>query len=120
MRIILSAAIGAAFLCGAIINANSSCGADAGAPPFANRQRVPPFPQGLTWLNTAGPLELKDGRLTMRLLVDRASVEVFGNEGKLSLSSCFVPQAEGLEAYCTGGNVRIVSLKVYELKSAWK
>lgn len=74
----------------------------------------------LSALGASGPLELKDGRLTMRLLVDRASVEAFGDEGKLSLSSCFVPQAEGLEAYCTGGNVRIASLKVYELKSAWK
>ncbi|HEX2971337.1 MAG TPA: GH32 C-terminal domain-containing protein, partial [Tepidisphaeraceae bacterium] len=57
----------------------------------------------LSALGASGPLEAKDGRLTMRLLVDRASVEAFGNEGKLSLSSCFVPQAEGLEAYCTGG-----------------
>ena len=32
------------------------------AHPFAHRQKVPPLPQGLTWLNTAGPLELKDLR----------------------------------------------------------
>jgi thiol-disulfide isomerase/thioredoxin len=34
--------------------------ADAFNPPFSNRQKVPPFPQDLSWLNTAGPLELKD------------------------------------------------------------
>src|SRR5664279_3654344 len=34
--------------------------ADAANPPFSNRRIVPPFPQELSWLNTAGPLELKD------------------------------------------------------------
>ena len=31
-------------------------------PPFAHRQKVPPLPQGLKWLNTTGPLELNDLR----------------------------------------------------------
>ena len=31
-------------------------------PPFARRQKVPPLPANLTWLNTAGPLELHDLR----------------------------------------------------------
>ena len=30
--------------------------------PFANRAKVPQWPQNLTWLNTAGPLELHDLR----------------------------------------------------------
>jgi thiol-disulfide isomerase/thioredoxin len=30
--------------------------------PFPHRQKVPPLPQGLTWLNTAGPLALEDLR----------------------------------------------------------
>ena len=30
--------------------------------PFPERVRVPPLPEGLTWLNTSGPLELKDLR----------------------------------------------------------
>ena len=30
--------------------------------PFAQRVRVPNFPQGLRWINTAGPIELKDVR----------------------------------------------------------
>jgi thiol-disulfide isomerase/thioredoxin len=34
--------------------------AEPGELPFANRQKVPPFPQDVTWLNTGGPLELKD------------------------------------------------------------
>jgi DNA-binding beta-propeller fold protein YncE len=34
--------------------------AENSTPPFANRQKVLPFPKDSTWLNTAGPLELKD------------------------------------------------------------
>jgi len=30
--------------------------------PFARRQNVPPWPQNLTWLNSAGPVELHDLR----------------------------------------------------------
>lgn len=30
--------------------------------PFRQRFRVPPLPEGLTWLNTAGPIELNDLR----------------------------------------------------------
>ncbi|MCC6123550.1 MAG: redoxin domain-containing protein [Pirellulales bacterium] len=41
-------------------NSPPAAAADAVNPPFANRQRVPPFPRESTWLNTAGPLELKD------------------------------------------------------------
>ncbi len=31
---------------------------DTSKPPFSRRLRVQPFPEGLTWINTAGPIEL--------------------------------------------------------------
>jgi thiol-disulfide isomerase/thioredoxin len=34
----------------------------AAEPPFRQRVRVPPLPEGLTWLNTAGPMDLKSLR----------------------------------------------------------
>jgi thiol-disulfide isomerase/thioredoxin len=39
-------------------------GADAQSPdaPFAQRLKVPPLPDGLTWINTPGPMELSDLR----------------------------------------------------------
>ncbi len=39
--------------------------AEGGQPaesPFGQRQKVPPFPAGLEWINTAGPIELADLR----------------------------------------------------------
>ena len=45
-----------------ILPANLSLQAKDMEPPFARRQKVPPLPPNLTWLNTAGPLELHDLR----------------------------------------------------------
>jgi sugar lactone lactonase YvrE/thiol-disulfide isomerase/thioredoxin len=41
------------------MSSGHACGGDA---PFAHRQKVPPLPEGITWLNTAGPLEWRDFR----------------------------------------------------------
>jgi len=66
-------------------------------------------------------LRLKDGRLKLRILVDRASVEVFGNDGEAVIPSCFLPsEATSLEFYATGGAAKLVSLAVYPMKSAWR
>ena len=74
----------------------------------------------LTSLGTA-PLELEHGRLTLHILVDRTSIETFGNNGRVSLTSCFLPKASihKVEVYAKGGTARIVKLEVNELKSAW-
>lgn len=37
-------------------------GKDVSNSPFGQRVRVPPLPEGLTWLNTSGPIELDDLR----------------------------------------------------------
>jgi fructan beta-fructosidase len=60
-------------------------------------------------------------KITLQLLVDRTSLEVFGNEGKVSITSCFLPDPKNqdLELYALGGTAKIVSLKVYPLHSAW-
>ena len=38
------------------------------------------------------------------------------------MSSCFLPAADGgsgLELFSTGGNAKLLSMTVYELKPAW-
>jgi fructan beta-fructosidase len=69
----------------------------------------------------AAPLAASDGRVRLRLLVDRGSVEVFGNDGRVALSAGVRP-AEGersVAVFSRGGNTRLRSLEVFELKSAW-
>ncbi len=74
--------------------------------------------QTLTGLGTA-PLPLTDGRLSLRLLVDRTSIETFADGGRVSLSGCFLPKTTGLTAFARGGTAHVRSLVVTELKSAW-
>jgi sucrose-6-phosphate hydrolase SacC (GH32 family) len=67
------------------------------------------------------PLEPINGRIKLRVLVDRATIEAFANDGRAALSTCFLP-VEGsrpLSLRIQGGPARLVSLRVHALKSAW-
>lgn len=76
----------------------------------------------LSCLGRSAPLEPKENRLQLRILVDRTSLEVFGNKGRVSMSSCFLPdpQDNSLNLFTVGGSVRVRSLKIYPLRSAWR
>ena len=56
-------------------------------------------------------------RVKLRVLVDACSVEVFGDDGMVVLTSLIFPQPEsdGLELYAAGGRVNLVSVDVYWL-----
>lgn len=67
-------------------------------------------------------LQPEDNRIKLRIYVDESSVEVFGNNGKAVFSNIILPDSarDGMSFYSEGGNVRVVSLNVYPLKSVWK
>lgn len=60
-------------------------------------------------------------RVKMQILVDRSLIEAFYDDGRAYLSASFYPDKanQGLEIFSSGGNTRLISLDVYELKSAW-
>jgi sucrose-6-phosphate hydrolase SacC (GH32 family) len=55
-------------------------------------------------------------------LVDRVSIEIFANEGRIYMPIRAIPEPDEriLEVFTKGGNIKISSLKIYELKSMWK
>jgi fructan beta-fructosidase len=66
-----------------------------------------------------GPLPLEAGTVTIRVLIDESSVEVFGND-RTVITSLFFPRAEGkLEFFVEGGAVNVKSLDVWTLRSIW-
>ena len=75
----------------------------------------------LTFLERSGPLAPQDGKIRLHILVDRISIEAFGNNGELSMTSYFLPELDNADIgiYAEGGTATLVSLKVHELKSAW-
>ncbi len=81
-----------------------------------------PAQQSLACLNGTAPLAPVSGRIHLRLLVDRTSIEVFGNRGEASMTSCFLPQEgkTGVGTYAIGRPAHIASLTMRELKSMWE
>jgi len=75
----------------------------------------------ISCLGRSAPLSLASGRIRLRILVDRTSVELFANDGEVSMTSCFLPKARetNLELYACGGTVRVNHLQVRQLRSAW-
>lgn len=62
-----------------------------------------------------------DGRIELRVLVDRCSIEIFGNGGKLCMCYGFPLDAtqKSVRLTCEGSPVEIPSFGVYSVKSIW-
>jgi len=75
----------------------------------------------ISCLGKSAPLSPVQGRIRLRILVDRTSLEVFGNDGRVSMTSCFLPKLSDrtLETLTKNGAVKIVTLRVYPSRSAW-
>ena len=60
--------------------------------------------------------------IKLHVFVDRSSVEVFVNDGERVLSERIYPPpgSDGIELYSQGTSGRVVSLTMWELRSAWK
>ena len=78
--------------------------------------------QTLTCQGKTAPLPLVARRIRLRLLVDRTTLEIFGNEGRVYMPIAVLPRDEdrSLELYARGGDARIRTLEASELKSIWK
>ncbi|MDB6040883.1 MAG: sacC [Verrucomicrobiales bacterium] len=67
--------------------------------------------------------ELKpvDGKIRLRLMLDRTSIDIFGNDGRLYMSAGVIVPSENrsMEVFAKGGAAQINSLEVHELKSTW-
>lgn len=62
-----------------------------------------------------------DGKIRLRILVDRVSIEIFANDGKIYMPIRAIPEGnqKGVEIFTEGGSTKISSLTVHELKSIW-
>lgn len=76
----------------------------------------------LSCLGKSTVVEPVDGVLKLEILLDRSSIEIFANDGKVALSSCFVPvdNAYGLYLFNTGGELFVEKMEIYPMKSIWQ
>ncbi len=78
--------------------------------------------EDLSFNGTHALLPMVDGKITLRILVDRTSIEIFGNGGRISISSCVLlnPENRYLGFFSSSGTAKLAKVKISCLKSAWK
>ena len=62
------------------------------------------------------------GAIHLRILVDRASIEIFANDGLVYMPMRALPQAgaKSISVFSKGGNTTLMNLRINELNSIWK
>ncbi|WP_394834265.1 glycoside hydrolase family 32 protein [Pendulispora rubella] len=76
---------------------------------------------GYTGVHEAPLVPDGNGRIVMHLYVDRSSLEVFGNDGKVTLTELSYPDRDsvGLELYSVGGDATLNALQFFRMKKVW-
>jgi sucrose-6-phosphate hydrolase SacC (GH32 family) len=79
------------------------------------------------WIALEGiraPLELNDGKLKLRVVVDRTSIEIFAQDGEVQIAKVFRPQSgvayTGIAVESFGGGAVIDNAAIWEMQSVWK
>jgi fructan beta-fructosidase len=72
--------------------------------------------------DVAVPLAPEEGVVRLRILADRGSLEIFGNDGRAAISVAAIPAEEdrSLQLSAEGGAATFRALAVHELRSAWR
>lgn len=77
----------------------------------------------LVVLGKRAPLQLVDGRIKLRVLVDRVSYEVFANDGQVQMAALLAPNLvlknDICGLYAEGGAAVVVTLKTWRMRSVW-
>ncbi|MHC4569940.1 MAG: GH32 C-terminal domain-containing protein [Planctomycetota bacterium] len=65
-----------------------------------------------------------DGKIRLEILVDRTSIEIFGNNGRVYMPMGAIladnPKPPELLIFTEGGNTEVESLDIIQLRSAWE
>jgi len=75
----------------------------------------------ISCLGQSAPLTAGKGHIRLEILVDRTSLEVFADDGRVVLTSAYLrPEVNGgPEFYAEGGEAHLISAEVFPLTSIW-
>ncbi len=78
--------------------------------------------QELSCQGKKAPLKPVGSKISLEILVDRTSIEIFGNGGRMymPMGMILADNPKSLEIFTKGGNTEVESLEVFQLRSAWK
>jgi len=78
--------------------------------------------RAITCKGKTAPLECPGGKLSLRVLVDRNSIEIFADDGRVYMPiGVILPENDrSLKTYAKGGGAKAADLTIRELHSAWE
>jgi fructan beta-fructosidase len=77
--------------------------------------------QQITLEKIHAPLVLRNGKLKLRIIVDRTSIELFAQDGEVQIAQCFVPKMNiAYKGITFDGKVVLESIKLWKMNSIWK
>ena len=67
------------------------------------------------------PLAAQDGKIRLHIFVDQSSIEVFANDGVLTMSALMFPNPDslGIQLFSENGASNLLSLTAWPLDSIW-
>ena len=73
----------------------------------------------LTCCDMQAPLFTRDGQLSLRILVDVTSIEIFANYGEFSMSNCYLPQegSKPLRLLASEAGLVVKEMRINHIKS---
>ena len=76
----------------------------------------------LACADRTAPLKPVAGKIRLRFLIDRTSIEIFANDGRVYMPMAVIPKDEerSIAVFAKGGDARITALTVNTLKSSWE
>ena len=77
--------------------------------------------QQLSCQGRTAPLRMEGGKISLELVIDRMSIEIFANDGRvyMPMGVDMSEKPASLEFTVDGGNALVNSMDVYELNSIW-
>lgn len=67
---------------------------------------------------TVSPTYEKNGKISLRIFIDRSSIELFGNEGRFVMTNLVFPtQPYSTLSVASSGNAKISNLKIFSVKT---
>ncbi len=75
----------------------------------------------LTVLGSSVQLQPVDNKIKLEILVDRASIEIYANDGQAVVSNCITPaeKSNGYVLFTNGGELGVVRMDAYKIGSVW-
>ena len=74
----------------------------------------------MTHGEVTAPLDVIDGRVKFRLILDRASLEIFANDGLSQIAKCFVPEDENSAPILRASGEVKPTARVWTMSSVWR